>query len=427
MSDAFTPFQAPYGTHDVLGPASAQWESVIGTFADFAYRYGFSLVVTPMFEDVGVFNRGIGEESEVATKEMYVFDDRSGRRFALRPEGTASVVRAFVQHQPTVPWKAWYVTPAFRYERPQAGRYRQHHQLGVEVLGTDDPALDVEVIALAWRFYQALGLTRIRLLLNSMGHDVCREQYVGLLREHLALHSNQLCDDHQRSWSNNPLRVLDCKKEACIGVTDQGPMLNDHLCEDCREHFARVVAGLATLGIESTLSPRLVRGFDYYTRTTFEFVADALDGAQKSIGGGGRYDKLVERLGGKATGGIGFGSGVERLLLACAAEGASLNVGLRALDLFVVDTTGHDVATSLVDELRSAGFATDRAYDGRSMKAQMKVADKSGAQLALLIGPQEESAGEVTIRDLRSHEFEQIQRVVARRDVVATISNLLTK
>jgi histidyl-tRNA synthetase len=428
MSDAVTPFQAPIGTHDVLGPNSAEWEGVVATFAQFAYRYGFELVITPMFEDVGVFNRGIGEESDVAKKEMYVFSDRGDRVYALRPEGTAPVVRAFIQHNPTTPWKAWYVTPAFRYERPQAGRYRQHHQLGVEVLGTDDPAVDVEVIALAERFYRALGLSRFRLLINSMGHDVCRAAYVELLGAHLEKNVDRLCDEHQKTWSENPLRVLDCKDPACIAVTGEGPMLIDHICDDCRAHFDKVVAGLTSIGITSQLDPRLVRGFDYYTRTTFEFVADALGGAQNAIGGGGRYDKLAEQLGGKPTSGIGFGSGIERLILTRDAEGVEpRNLVDRSLDLFVIDTTTDDVATVLVDELRAAGFATARAYDNRSMKAQMKVADKSGARLALLVGPQEYAAGEVTIRDLRSNDFEQTQRRVARSEVAFVVAELLTK
>ena len=427
MNEFTAAFQAPLGTHDVLGPASAQWEGVVATFAQFAYRYGFSLVLTPMFEDVGVFNRGIGEQSDVATKEMYVFDDRGGRRLALRPEGTASVVRAFVQHRPTTPWKAWYVTPAFRYERPQAGRYRQHHQLGVEVLGTDDPTLDVEVIALAWRFYQALGLTRVRLLINSMGHDECRGEFVTLLRAYLETRAEHLCADHKKNWVDNPLRVLDCKKEECRLVVQKAPVLTDHLCEECRQHFARVISGLGVLGITATLNPLLVRGFDYYTRTTFEFIAESLDGAQNAIGGGGRYDKLAEQLGGKPTSGIGFGSGIERLLLTREAEGVRVPLINRTLDLFVVDTTGEDVALSLVDELRSAGWATDRAYDHRSMKAQMKAADRSGARWALLVGPQELAAGHVTIRDLRSENFEQAQKVVDRDDLVAAVRNLLEK
>ena len=421
-------FQAPVGTHDVLAPRSALWEGTVATFAEFAFRSGFTLALTPMFEEIGVFNRGIGENSDVATKEMYIFQDRGQRTYALRPEGTASIVRAFVQHQPTTPYKAWYVTPAFRYERPQAGRYRQHHQLGVEVLGSDDPAVDVEVIALAERFYRALGLQRFRLLINSMGHDVCRAAYLVLLRAHLEKNADRLCDEHRKTWSENPLRVLDCKDPACIAVTGEGPMLVDHICDDCRTHFNKVLAGLTSIGIESQLDPRLVRGFDYYTRTTFEFVADALGGAQNAIGGGGRYDKLAEQLGGKPTSGIGFGSGIERLLLTREAEGVEpRNLVDRSLDLFVIDTTTDDVATVLVDELRAAGFATARAYDARSMKSQMKVADKSGARLALLVGPQELAAHEVTIRDLRSDDFEQTQRRVARDDVAVVVAELLTK
>jgi len=427
MSEPSVPFRAPVGTHDVLGPESTLWEGLLAAFAQRAYRYGFSLVINPLFEDVGVFLRGIGEQSDVFTKEMYVFEDRGERRYALRPEGTASVVRAFVQHQPTTPWKAWYATPAFRYERPQAGRYRQHYQLGVEVLGTDDPAVDVEVIALANGFFRDVGLRRVRLLVNSMGHDVCRSAYVLQLSEYLAAHEDQLCDEHRTIWRQNPLRVLDCKRDPCVEVTANGPLLIDHLCADCRRHFDHVLAGLSSLGIESTLDPRLVRGFDYYTRTTFEFVADALEGAQNAIGGGGRYDKLAQELGGKPTSGIGFGGGVERILLARHAEGVTSELLNRTLDVFVIDTSGQDVATVLVERLREAGFATERAYDQRSMKAQMKVADKSGARLALLLGPEEFQTGEVTIRDLRSEDFAQAQLRVVQSDIVSTVTNLLKK
>ena len=427
MSESVTPFRAPIGTHDVLGPESAEWEGLVATFADFAYRYGFSLLVSPVFEEVGVFNRGIGENSEMAKKEMYVFEDRSQRRYALRPEATASIVRAFVQHRPTTPWKVWWVGQIFRYERPQAGRYRQHHQLDVEVLGTDDPAVDVEVISLAWHFYAAIGLHRIQLLINSMGHAECRGAYVTLLRDYLEVHQDELCDEHQKTFRDNPLRVLDCKNQACIAVTSQGPMLIDHICDDCRAHFDKVLHGLTTLGIDYTLDPRLVRGFDYYTRTTFEIASLALDGAQNAIGGGGRYDQLAEQLGGKPTSGIGFGSGIERLLMTRRAEGVTTELLRRALDLFVIATTEGDAASLLVDRMRSAGFATNRAYDRRSMKSQMKVADKSGARFALLLGPSEEAAGQVTIRDLRTENLEQSQQTVARADIVEVIAHLLKK
>ena len=427
MSESSPPFQSPIGTHDVLGPESVLWEGLVARFAERAYRYGFALVMTPIFEDVGVFTRGIGEDSDVFRNEMYVFEDRGERRYALRPEGTASVVRAFVQHQPTTPWKAWYVTPAFRYERPQAGRYRQHYQLGVEVLGTEDPAVDVEVIALAHGFYREVGLSRIRLLINSMGHAACRAAYVEILSEYLDEHHDELRDEHRASWRQNPLRVLDCKDEACVEVTSKGPMLIDHICADCRAHFDAVVAGLEALGIESTLTPRLVRGFDYYSRTTFEFAADALGSAQNAVGGGGRYDTLTEQLGGKPTSGIGFGSGIERILLARVAEGVTTPLLNRALDVFVVDTTNDVSAATLVEELREAGIATDRAYDQRSMKAQMKVADKSGARWALLIGRKELAAGEVTMKDLRGESFDQAQTRVVRSEIVSTVAQLLTK
>lgn len=425
MSDAN--FRAPIGTHDILGPESALWEGIIATFSDFAHRYGFSLVVSPMFEDVRVFHRGIGEGSDVASKEMYVFTDRGGRELALRPEGTASVVRAFVEHRPTTPWKAWYVTPAFRYERPQAGRYRQHHQLGVEVLGSDDPAIDVEVISLAHRFYSALGLRRVRLMINSMGHDECRGRYVEVLRAFLGENEALMCADHRASYSTNSLRVLDCKKDDCVVLTTRGPQLSDYLCDECRQHFDHVMRGLASIGITSTVSPRLVRGFDYYTRTTFEFVSDALDQAQNAIGGGGRYDKLAEQLGGQPTSGIGFGSGIERLIMARTAEGNDNAILQRSPDVFVVETSGHDSATVLVDTLRVAGVAVERAYDSRSMKSQMKVADRSGARLALLIGPQEMAANEVTIRDLRGDSSDSAQFRVSRDAIVATVIDFLAK
>ncbi len=424
MSDP-TPINAPIGTRDILPGESEHFATLVATFATWAQRYGFGLALTPLFEDVGVFNRGIGEDSDVARKEMYVFEDRGGRTYALRPEGTASIVRAFVQHHPTTPWKVWYITPAFRYERPQAGRYRQHHQLGVEALGTDDPYLDVEVIALAWRFYEHLGLRQVRLHINSMGHAECRAMYLTQLSAHLSEHSGSLCDEHRDGWSRNPLRVLDCKKEPCVAVTDAGPMLVDFLCEDCREHFATVTSGLDTIGIPWLANPRLVRGFDYYTRTTFEFVAEALGSAQNAVGGGGRYDKLAEQLGGEPTSGIGFGSGIERLLLALEAEKVVLTS--KGLDAFVVDTTGGAVALELVERLRAAGLSVDRSYDQRSMKSQMKRADRSGAAVALLVGPSERESGTVTIRDLRNSDVADRQQSVTLADVVASVQDYTNK
>jgi histidyl-tRNA synthetase len=401
-------FRAPPGTHDVLPPESARWKQLVGMFSRAATCAGYGLVVSPMFEDVGVFER-VGEGTDVVRKEMYEFEDKGGRRIALRPEGTASVVRAYVQHRPTPPFKAWYVAPGFRYERPQAGRYRQHHQLGLEALGSDDPDLDVEVVAFSWSIVGQLGLSRVTLLLNSLGDAVCRPAYLETLRAFLADRVDDLCDEHKGRYTENPLRVLDCKREACRAATNGAPRLVDHLCADCQAHFDRVQTGLTSLAVPFSIEPRLVRGLDYYTRTTFELQAEALESAQNGVGGGGRYDGLAEELGGPATPGIGFGLGIERLLLACDAEGA-FPVPERTVDVWVVDTTGGQAALALTHELRAGGIRTDRSFGGRSMKAQFKAADRSGARIAVVIGERELADSTVTVRDLGSGE----QTVVAR-------------
>ncbi len=413
-----TEFRAPVGTRDVLPPESARWERLVALFAGHVGRAGYGLVLSPMFEDVGVFER-VGEGTDVVRKEMYDFEDKGGRRVALRPEGTASVVRAYVQHRPTAPFKAWYVGPNFRYERPQAGRFRQHHQLGVEALGTDDADLDVEVVALAWSVCAAVGLGRVTLLLNSLGDDVCRPAYLDLLRAFLG--AAVLCDEHSAGFERNPLRVLDCKRDACRTATEAAPRLVDHLCEPCAAHFTRVRAGLDSLGVAYTLQPRLVRGLDYYTRTTFELAADSLDSAQNAVGGGGRYDKLAEALGGPATPGIGFGLGIERLMLAADAEGV-FGIPASALDVWVVDTTGGAAALALTHELRVAGISADRSFDGRSMKSQFKSADRSGARLALVVGDNELAAATVTLRDLRGGEQETVDRADILKHVQERLS-----
>ncbi|MHB8440194.1 MAG: histidine--tRNA ligase, partial [Acidimicrobiales bacterium] len=360
-------------------------------------------------------------------KEMYEFTDRGGRDMALRPEGTAPVVRAFVEHHPLVPWKTWYLTPAFRYERPQKGRYRQHHQLGVEVLGVDDPDLDVEVIALASRFYADVGLRRIVLSVNSMGCAQCRPRYLTALRSFLAERVEMLCDDHRGRWDQNPLRVLDCKKPECSSATEGAPRMVDYLDESCAEHFARVRRGLEALGIDHELAPRLVRGLDYYTRTTFEFSATALDSAQNGVGGGGRYDGLAAAIGGDDVPGIGFGIGIERVLLACDAEGV-FAVPAPVPDAFVVDLTGGEQARDVTDELRRSGLSAERSFGSRSAKAQFRQADRSGALVAVIIGERELSEGVARLKALRAGEGEGGDEIlVERAELIGQVRTLASR
>ena len=381
---------------------------MVEAFASRAARFGYGLVITPVLEHREVFQR-IGATTDVVRKEMYELTDRGGRSLALRPEGTAPVVRAYVQHRPTVPWKVWYVAPNFRYERPQRGRYRQHWQLGVEVLGLDDADVDVEVIALAHGFYRDLGLRHVALRLNSMGEPGDRAAFVDRLREYLLAHAEGLGPEFRARAEAHPLRLLDAKHEEWQDVIERAPQLTEHLGAAARRHFERVQQGLDALGIHYELMPRLVRGFDYYTSTTFEFASTALDAAQDAIGGGGRYDELAEEMGGPPTPGIGFAIGVERVLIACDAEHA-LPAATPALDAFVVDGVGDASATALVAELREAGLRADRAYGGRSVKAQWKLADRSGASFGIMVGRAEAGRGTVAVKELTSGEQREIPR-----------------
>ena len=393
------PFRAPKGTRDILWPDSARWRALVDVFADVAGSAGYLEVIPPMFEHVEVFQR-LGEATDVVRKEMYSFEDKGGRTIALRPEQTASVVRAFAEHRPPVPWKAWYTGPNFRYERAQKGRFRQFDQVGVEALGPEDAHLDAEVIALAWRFYERLGLRRVTLLVNSLGSTDDRQRYVAALRTHFEAHLDALSEESRATLDTNPLRVLDSRREADADLVAAAPNMADHLGDDSVIHFSQVTDALGALGVPFTVAPRLVRGLDYYVRTTFEFAAEALDAAQNAVGGGGRYDGLAEDLGAPSTPGVGFALGVDRTLLACDAEGV-FEAPSAAVDVFVVDTTGGNLAVVLTDRIRTAGLRADRSWDDRSMKAQMKAADRSGAALAVIVGDDERDAGTVTVRDLR--------------------------
>ena len=399
-------FRAPKGTQDILPPESARWATLVGLFAGLAARYGYGLIQSPMFEDIGVFQR-IGEGTDVVSKEMYDFHDKGDRHIALRPEGTASVARAFVEHRPDTPWKVWYATPAFRYERPQAGRMRQHHQVGVEAIGSADPDADVEVIALGHAFLSALGLQQWRLVLNFMGTPADRAGYAAVLQDWLRTRASELAPDDAEKIERHPLRVLDSKRDDTRAALVDAPRMADALDAASIAHGERVKAGLQALGIPFEIDDALVRGLDYYTHTLFEYQSDALGNAQSTLLGGGRYDGLIEQLGGPATPGIGFGCGIERVLLTCDAEGVFPG-GSPGVDVFVVDTTGGASAVLITEQLRRAGVSTDRAYDGRSMKSQMKSAAKSGARFAVIVGEDEVATGTATVRDLAESSQDQI-------------------
>ena len=414
--------RAPKGMLDVLPPESARWIELISRFTSRAERFGYGLLLTPIVEHYDVFAR-VGETTDVVRKEMYDFVDRGGRRLALRPEGTAPVVRAFVQHRPPTPWKVWYLAPNFRAEQPQAGRYRQHWQLGAEVIGIDDPDVDVEVIELLWGFCGDLGLRDLRLLLNSMGDAETRARYREVLLAYWRAHATLLGAEMERAEAN-PLRILDSKRSDWFEMLEHAPQLGEYLTDASAAHFTRVQEGLQALGVPFEIAPRLVRGFDYYTSTVFELASGALDAAQNAIGGGGRYDRLAQEMGGPAAPSIGFGSGIERLLLACDAEGV-LPVPAARLDVFVVDLVGVAGTARLLAELRESGLAADRAYGGRSLKKQMTAADRSGARWAVIIGSSEVERGVVAVRDLRSEE--PSQQDVRREEIAAWLRTEMDK
>jgi len=406
-------FQTSPGMRDILPPESGRWRRFTSVFAEVVEAAGYQQVISPLLEDLGVFVR-IGDATDVVTKEMYDFVDKGERHVALRPEMTASVCRAYAQHRPTPPWKVFYSGPNFRYEKPQRGRYRQFDQVGIEVLGVDDPHLDVEVIALAWEFYRRLGLRRVVLVVNSLGEPDDRARYVEALRRHFEAAGDGLGAQSRETLQKNPLRVLDSKRPADQDVIAGAPAIADFYSDEAAEHFATVRAGLDRLGIEYVVEPKLVRGLDYYRRTIFEIQGGTLDSAQNALGGGGRYDGLVEALGGPSTPGIGFALGVDRTLLACDDEGVFAAVA-PPLDAFLVDITGGQEAAAITAELRAAGLRSDRAFDNRSMKAQMKLANRSGAAHAVIVGDAELASGTVLVKPLRT-DGEQVG--IARDDLI---------
>ena len=413
-------YRAPKGTRDLVWPDSERRRSFIDLFAEIVSSAGYAEIVLPMFEHVEVFQR-LGDGTDVVRKEMYDFEDKGGRNIALRPEQTASIVRAYAEHRPSLPWKVWYAGPNFRYERAQKGRFRQFDQVGIEALGADDPYLDVEVIAIAWRFYEALGLKQVNLSLNSVGTLQDRIIYIEALSEYLEKQKGFLSTETQETLSSNPLRVLDSKRAEDIEVISQAPSILEHLSEEASNHFSKVEEGLKKLEIPYLVQPNLVRGLDYYVQTTFEFSTESIDAAQDAIGGGGRYDGLAAEMGAPATPGVGFALGLDRTLMACEAEKTFIGPE-QLLQVYVIDTTGGENSLVITDQLRQNGFKVDRSFGDRSMKAQMKAADKSGAKIALIVGEDEVEKGVVTIRDLRGEEG---QEEIASDSIIANLEKRL--
>jgi len=393
------------GVKDILPTDSARWRGVEDAARALFETYGFHEIRTPIIEHTVLFTRSVGATTDIVEKEMYAFTDTGGDQITLRPEGTAGVVRSFVEHKlyaqnPVT--KLYYMGPMFRRERPQAGRQRQFHQMGVEALGVSEPEVDIDVLALLSDLFERLGITGVELQINSLGCKVCRASYRDALIAFLDERRGSLCDDCQRRIDANPLRALDCKSEHCKAATEGAPSMSDYLDDGCREHFHRVRTGLDRLGISYSVNPRMVRGLDYYTRTTFEMVATDNKGAQNAVAAGGRYDGLVEELGGPPTPGIGFALGVERLLQMFPDSGES---GENArLFIAALGEGPRELAPELAHSLRKRGIRTEYDYAGASLKSQMKKADKLGSEFVLIIGEEELSKSKAILRNMTTKE-----------------------
>jgi histidyl-tRNA synthetase len=408
------------GMLDLLPPAGGRMRAVYDRAVTLAGRYGYRYVETPTLEPTELFARTSGESSDLVHKEMYTFEDRGGRMVTLRPEGTAPVMRAYLadQHNQVSPFRAYYLTRMYRYGRPQAGRYREHRQFGVEVFEVEGPGADVEVIALGDRLLRNLGLSRYRLQINSIGDGQCRPAYREALLAYLRSNSYRLRDEHRERFELNPLRVLDCKDPACRGVAEEAPRITDRLCDPCHEHFQGVLAGLERLGLKAVVMPTLVRGLDYYTRTAFEFESEVLSEAQATLFGGGRYDGLAEALGGPHVPGVGFGMGLERVLLALEDEGVAPPEEA-PLQCFVV-AVGPELrpkADDVANALRTARLSTATSFEDRPLKAQLRMADRLGARFAVILGEKEAAQGRVTVRRLD----DGVQRILAVDRAIAWV------
>jgi histidyl-tRNA synthetase len=404
-------YRAPRGTQDVLPEDIAYWSYVEGLARRYAGLYGYSEIRTPTIEETGLFRRGAGEATDVVEKEMYSFLDKGGNDITLRAEGTAPIMRAYLEHgmhARTQPVRLFSLISVFRYDRPQAGRLREHHQFDCEALGDDDPALDAEVITLLWEFYKELGLSGLSIQLNSIGDPVCRPSYIARLREHYAGRQDELCGDCRRRLDVNPLRLLDCKVPNCQPIAEAAPSFVDSLCAECAEHFSFVRAALNAEKINVAQNKRLVRGFDYYTRTVFE-VWPQRAGAQSSIGGGGRYDGLAEQLGGRHTPGVGFGTGLERLILNLREQGIEVPNAIQATAYVAhLSETARPAAAAFAADLRRSGVPTVLGVGTRALRARLRHADATGARWTAFIGDDELADGSVALRDMATDTPERI-------------------
>jgi len=403
---------APRGTNDILPPASLKWQYLEQEARLLLDLYNYGEIRLPAFEYTELFQRGIGEATDIVEKEMYTFEDKSGRSLTLRPEGTASVVRSFLEHKlygQAQPTKLYYMGPMFRYERPQSGRYRQFYQLGVEVFGSNDPAVDAEVIALGMNYLERLGLKELDVNINSIGCPDCRGKYVAELKKYLLAHKSELCPDCKRRLEKNTLRILDCKNRECSEIINEAPEITDYLCDDCDDHFKKVKKYLTTLAIDFIVDTRLVRGLDYYTNTAFEIKYRGL-GAQDTIFGGGRYNGLAEEIGNRSVPGIGFAMGLERLLITLDKQKITLPID-RNIDLYIT-TIGENAkqkAFKYVNLLRKNGLKTEMDYLGRSVKGQMKASDRMNSRFTIILGDDELNSGKATIRNMETGEESEVE------------------
>ena len=413
-------YQAPRGTYDILPEEQAYWRYVIETTRLVCQLYGYEQIDVPIFENTGLFERGVGETTDIVQKEMYTFSDRSGDSMTLRPEFTAGICRAYADkklHGRPQPLRFYTFGPAFRYERPQAGRFRQFFQIDVEVIGSQDPAIDLEVMQVAWQIYEEVGIKGLSFQVNSTGCPVCRPGYLETLKAYYSGHTDEICGDCQRRLGQNPLRLLDCKNDPCQPFIEQAPQIVDSLCEACATHFGELRVYLDAFGRPYSVNHRLVRGLDYYTKTVFEVWAEGI-GAQSAICGGGRYDGLIEMIGGPSTPAIGFASGVERIILAMKHEGiAPPEIPKPRVCVAYLGTGSKPSAVALVHDLRTQGIGTAVLWENRSLKAQMKHADRINAEYTLILGEDEINNGTVTVRRMT----DSTQGVVPISDIVDVI------